>query len=70
MELLDRGFGAYRADALVEDVVLQYLLRAIMIPTWLFLSAVFRPFRTVFPGLGAGFLNLGAKKERRNIGGR
>ena len=28
-----------------------------------FLPAVFRPFRTVFPGLGAGFLNLGGKTE-------
>ena len=40
-----------------------YLLRAIMIPKWLFLPAVFRPFRAVFPGLGAGFLNLVGQKE-------
>ena len=42
----------------------QYLLRAIMIPNWLFLPAVFRPFWTVFPGLGAGFLNLAGQTER------
>ena len=35
-----------------------------MIPKWLFLPAVFRPFRTVFPGLGAGFLNLAGQTER------
>eukprot|EP01045_Picozoa_sp_COSAG04_P021912 COSAG04_NODE_2402_length_4203_cov_6.597466_6_plen_135_part_00 len=28
------------------------------------LPAVFRPLRTVFPGLGAGFLNLGGKMGR------
>ena len=41
----------------------QYLLRAIMIPKWLFLPAVFRPLRTAFRGLGADFLNLGEKTE-------
>ena len=46
------------------DLIGLYLLRAIMIPKWLFLPAVFRPFRTVFPGLGAGFLNLGGKTGR------
>jgi len=42
----------------------QYLLRAIMIPKWLFLTAVFRPLRTVFRGLGAGFWNLGGQTEK------
>ena len=51
------GVG-YNADSFYE-----YLLRAIMIPKWLFLPAVFRPLRTVFRGLGAGFLNLGEKTE-------
>ena len=41
-----------------------YLLRGIFMSTWGFLPAVFRPFRTVFPGLGAGFLNLAGKMER------
>ena len=41
-----------------------YLLRAIMIPKWLFLTAVFRPLRTVFRGLGAGFWNLGGQTEK------
>ena len=41
-----------------------YLLRGILMSTWGFLPAVFRPFRTVFPGLGAGFLNLGGKMGR------
>ena len=40
-----------------------YLLRSIFMSTWGFWPAVFRPLRTVFPGLGAGFLNLGAKTE-------
>ena len=40
-----------------------YLLRATLISTWGFFPAVFRPFWTVFPGLGAGFLNLGGKTE-------
>ena len=40
-----------------------YLLRAILMSTWGVLPAVFRPLRTVFPGLGAGFLNLGGKTE-------
>ena len=53
----------------------RYLLRGIFMSTWGFLPAVFRPFRTVFPGLGAGFLNLGAKtegtaKKRRKNGGK
>ena len=53
----------------------EYLLRGILMSTWGFLPAVFRPFRTVFPGLGAGFLNLGAKtegtaKKRRKNGGK
>ena len=46
------------------NVTVKYLLRAIMIPKWLFLPAVFRPFRTVFSGLGAGFLNLAGQTER------
>ena len=41
----------------------RYLLRSILMSTWGFLPAVFRPFWTVFPGLGAGFLNLGGKTE-------
>ena len=40
-----------------------YLLRSIFMSTWGFLPAVFRPLRTVFPGLGAGFLNLAGKTE-------
>ena len=42
----------------------EYLLRSIFMSTWGFLPVVFRPFRTVFPGLGAGFLNLGGKMGR------
>ena len=45
-------------------VALGYLLRSIFMSTWVFFPAVFRPFRTVFPGLGAGFLNLGGKMGR------
>ena len=45
------------------DLIGLYLLRAIFMSTWGFWPAVFRPFRTVFPGLGAGFLNLGGKTE-------
>ncbi len=41
----------------------RYLLRSIFMSTWGFLPAVFRPLRTVFPGLGAGFLNLAGKTE-------
>ena len=41
----------------------EYLLRGIFMSTWGFGPAVFRPLRTVFPGLGAGFLNLGEKTE-------
>ena len=53
----------------------QYLLRAIMIPKWLFFPAVFRPLRTVFRGLGAGFWNLGGQtekmaKKREKTGGK
>ena len=44
-------------------LVIMYLLRAILMSTWGFWPAVFRPLRTVFPGLGAGFLNLGGKTE-------
>ena len=40
-------------------VDLPYLLRATLMSTWGF----FPPFWTVFPGLGAGFLNLGAKTD-------
>ena len=47
----------------VFDQLSSYLLRAILMSTWGFLPAVFRPLRTVFPGLGAGFLNLGGKTE-------
>ena len=42
----------------------KYLLRGIFMSTWGFWPAVFRPLRTVFPGLGAGFLNLAGKMER------
>ena len=42
----------------------EYLLRSIFMSTWGFWPAVFRPLRTVFPGLGAGFLNLGGKMGR------
>ena len=41
-----------------------YLLRSTLMSTWGFWPAVFRPLRTVFPGLGAGFLNLGGKMGR------
>ena len=41
-----------------------YLIRAIFMSTWGVLPAVFRPLRTVFPGLGAGFLNLAGRTER------
>eukprot|EP01045_Picozoa_sp_COSAG04_P003743 COSAG04_NODE_155_length_22379_cov_5.613707_11_plen_219_part_00 len=41
-----------------------YLLRAIFMSTWGFWPAVFRPLRTFFPGLGAGFLNLAGQTER------
>ena len=37
---------------------------SIFMSTWGFWPAVFRPLRTVFPGLGAGFLNLGGKMGR------
>eukprot|EP01045_Picozoa_sp_COSAG04_P022985 COSAG04_NODE_2670_length_3757_cov_3.001367_2_plen_225_part_00 len=47
-----------------ETAVELYLLRGILMSTWGFWPAVFRPLRTVFPGLGAGFLNLGGKTER------
>ena len=40
-----------------------YLLRATFMSTWGFWPAVFRPLRTVFPGLGAGFLNPAGKTE-------
>ena len=47
----------------VFDQLSSYLLRAILMSTWGFLPAVFRPLRTVFPGLGAVFLNLAGKTE-------
>ena len=47
----------------IKTFLRPYLLRAIMTPKWLFLPAVFRPLRTAFRGLGAGFLNLGEKTE-------
>ena len=47
-----------------QPLLMMYLLRAIMIPKWLFLTAVFRPLRTVFRGLGAGFWNLGGQTEK------
>ena len=43
---------------------LVYLLRSIFMSTWGVWPAVFRPSRSVFPGLGAGFLNLGGKMGR------
>ena len=47
----------------MKEAGYEYLLRGILMSTWGFLPAVFRPFWTVFPGLGAGFLNLGGKTE-------
>ena len=47
-----------------NELTLEYLLRAILMSTWGFWPAVFRPLRTVFPGLGAGFLNLGGQTGR------
>ena len=38
-------------------------LRGIFMSTWGVLPAVFRPLRAVFPGLGAGVLNLAGKTE-------
>ena len=55
-----------RAEGLVrggEAASLSYLLRGTLMSTWGFLPAVFRPFRTVFPGLGPGFLNRAGKTE-------
>ena len=54
----------YSAEDSPPPLNASYLLRAIMIPKWLFLPAVFRPLRTTFPGLGAGFLNLAGQTER------
>ena len=47
----------------VSTISLAYLLRGIFMSTWGFWPAVFRPFRTVFPGLGADFLNLAGETE-------
>ena len=46
-----------------NSCVVVYLLRGIFMSTWGVLPAVFRPLRTVFPDLGAGFLNLAGKTE-------
>ena len=62
-QLLKRSLGGSpNATAIIGFEL--YLLRGIFMSTWGFWPAVFRPFRTVFPGLGAGFLNLGGKMER------
>ena len=57
--------GNYALDngIVQNEMGVGYLLRGILMSTWGFFPAVFRPFRTVFPGLGAGFLNLGGKTE-------
>ena len=47
-----------------KQPIYSYLLRSIFMSTWGFFPAVFRPLRTVFPGLGAGFLNRGGKTGR------
>ena len=64
------NFADRKSDASSDEVVghmtgltQMYLLRSILMSTWGFLPAVFRPLRTVFPGLGAGFLNLAGKTE-------
>ena len=72
MELLDRGFGAYRADALVEDVVLQYLSTKNRSAATTLSSAVFNRYAAGPRSLAATFWNPGvttektAKKWRKN----
>ena len=56
-------WGALRALETLAQMI-EYLLRGMLMSTWGFWPAVFRPLRTVFPGLGAGFLNLAGKTER------
>ena len=62
--LLPGGLEALEAPAAKLEALAEYLLRATFMSTWGFLPAVFRPLRTVLPGLGAGFLNLGGKMGR------
>ena len=69
-----RPESSYKFHKAIFGNAVQYLLRGILMSTWGFLPAVFRPLRTVFPGLGAGFLNLGDLvtrwRERRKNGGK
>ena len=58
------GWSTVRTRGSADEPGRVYLLRAIFMSTWGFWPAVFRPFRTVFPGLGAGYLNLGGKMGR------
>ena len=64
IEVFGDSFAEHDTKWLGSVTFIEYLLRSILMSTWGFLPAVFRPLRTVFPGLGAGFLNLGGKMER------